>query len=210
VAYKDAHEKGTARQAVAVDAPDRFRLELFSPIGIVSLVTTDGHNLAAYFPQDKVLYRGAATPTNTARFIQLALSASEITGLLLGLPVLPDQREAGVVRFDEDAGWYRLDLPLTEGDVQTLAFDQKTLRLLGWEVRNGEGAVLARVTLSDYRPVRNQEFPFAIELSDKQGKQEAAITYEQVELNPPLSDSLFTLVSIPGVQEIDLDTLAAP
>jgi outer membrane lipoprotein-sorting protein len=41
-----------------------------------------------------------------------------------------------------------------------------------------------------------------------QEKQEAAIYYERVELNPRLSDSLFTLRPIPGVQEIDVDTFS--
>ena len=49
IVYKDTAEKGTARQAVAVTAPDHFRLELFSPVGIAALVTTDGQQLAAPF-----------------------------------------------------------------------------------------------------------------------------------------------------------------
>src|SRR5262249_23997441 len=66
VVYSDPQDKGTAKQAVAVSVPDRFRLELFSPIGIASLSACDGHLLAAYFPKEKTIYRGAATPLNIA------------------------------------------------------------------------------------------------------------------------------------------------
>jgi len=208
VAYTDPHEKGTAKHAIAVAAPDRFRLELFSPVGIALLSTCDGHTLTAYFPAEKTIYRGSATPSNLARFIRMALSPREITGLLLGLPVLPVSGGAGSVHLDTDTGWYRLDLPLPGREAHVLWFDRKTLVLRRWEIVAGDGTVLARVSLADYRQVDGQPFPFEIVLSDTQGQQEAAIYYERVELNPPLQDSLFTLAPISGVQEIDLDAFA--
>ena len=73
VVYKDTQEKGTAKQAIAVAAPDRFRWELFSPIGVAALVTSNGQMLSTYFPSEKVLYRGGATAVNVARFTRVAL-----------------------------------------------------------------------------------------------------------------------------------------
>jgi outer membrane lipoprotein-sorting protein len=209
VVYADQQDKGTAKQAVAVAAPDRFRLELFSPVGIALLVTSDGHTLAAYSPQDKTIYRGAATPLNVARFTRVMLSTREIAGLLLGLPVLALNGEAGTVRLDPDTGRYRLAFPLPGGGTLVLWFDQKALLLTRWEVLAGDGATLSRVSLADYRAVNGQAFPFEIVLSDAQGKQEASIYYERVELNPPLPDSLFTLAPITGVSELDVDASAA-
>ena len=89
-------------------APDQFRLELFSPIGIMSLITCDGRALAAYFPREKTIYRGTATPLNVARFTRVMLSARDIASLLLGLPpVLPLDNVVGTVGFDADKGWFR-------------------------------------------------------------------------------------------------------
>jgi hypothetical protein len=203
--YKDPQEKGTAKQAVAVAAPDRFRLELFSPVGIAALVTSDGRTLSAYFPREKTLYRGAATPLNVARFTRVMRSAQEIAGLLLGLPVLPPTSGAGTVRFDTDKGWYRLDFPLSGGGGQVLWFEQATLRLRRAETLTDNGTVASRVSLAEYHEVNGQAFPFEIVLSDLQGQQEAAIYYERVELNPHPADSLFALAPIAGVQEIDAD-----
>ena len=208
VVYTDPRDRGTAKQAVAVAAPDRFRLELFSPIGIVSLITCDGRALAAYFPQEKTIYRGAATPLNAARFTRVMLSAREIASLLLGLPILPLDSAAGTVGFDADRGWFRLDFPLPGGGTYMLWFAQKTLLLTRWEMLTSDGTVLARVSLADYRRVNDQDFPFEIALSDPQGKQEASVYYERVELPPRLPDSLFTLAPIAGVQEVDVDALA--
>ncbi len=207
VVYADTQDKGTAKQAVAVSTPDRFRLELFSPIGIASLSACDGHVLAAYFPQDKTIYRGAATPLNVARFTRVTLSPREVTGVLLGLPVPPQHREARPVSLDPDWGWYRLVLVLPEGGTQVWWFDPHTLLLTRWEVLAEHDAVVARMNLADYREVNGQRFPFEIVLSDVPGRQEVSIYYERVELNPRLSDTLFTLAPINGVQEIDVDAI---
>lgn len=207
VTYADSQDKGTAKQAVAVSAPDQFRLELFSPIGIASLSVCDGHTLATYFPTDKTLYRGAATPLNVARFTRVLLSPREVASVLLGLPPLPQQRDALSVDFDEEKGWYRCSLSLPEGNAQVWWFEPKTLLLRRWEVTANNGVILAHLSLADYRNVNGQAFPFEIALSDKQNQQEASIHYEQVELNPSLPDTLFTLVPINGVREIDVDAL---
>lgn len=207
VVYADTQDKGTAKQAVAVSTPDRFRLELFSPIGIASLSACDGHVLAAYFPQEKTIYRGAATPLNVARFTRVMLSPREIAGVLLGLPVLPQYKEARSVSLDADRGWYRLVLLLPEGGAQVWWFDQRTLLLTRWEVLGDNDLVVARMNLADYRAVNGQYFPFEIVLANTHSQQEVSIYYERVELNPHLPDTLFTLAPLNGVQEIDIDAM---
>jgi outer membrane lipoprotein-sorting protein len=205
VTYKDSEEKGSARQAVAVSAPDHFRVELFSPIGIAALVTTDGQQLAAYFPKEKTIYRGAASAEHAGRFLRIVLSVSDISSLLLGLPFsLPNEQDS-TVRRDTEHDWYVLSAPINDENRQTLVFDTRKHQLLKWEVQNPEGTVLARMELADYRTVQGQEFPHEILLTDIQGGQEAGIYYEQVELNPVLTDTLFTLKPITGVQEENLD-----
>ncbi len=205
VTYKDSEEKGTARQAVAVLAPDHFRVELFSPIGIAALVTTDGQRLAAYFPKEKTIYRGGANAENAARFLRIMLSAGDISSLLLGLPFSLPYEENCTVRFDAEHDWYELSAPVEGGGHRILTFDARKRHLLRWEVHSEEGATLARMALADYRLVQGQEFPFEIVLTDLQGGQEAGIYYERVELNPVLTDTLFALAPITGVQEVDLD-----
>jgi len=206
VTYKDSGEKGSARQAVAVSAPDHFRVELFSPIGIAALITADGQQLAAYFPKEKTIYRGAASAENAGRFLRIMLSVSDISSLLLGLPFSLPHEQASIVRRDTEHDWYVLSAPLDGENHQTLMFDTRNHQLLKWEVQNPEGTVLARMALAEYRTVQGQEFPREIVLTDIQGGQEAGIYYEQVELNPVLADTLFTMKPITGVQEVNLDS----
>ena len=209
VVYADSQDKGGAEQAVAVAAPDRFRLELFSPIGIASLVTNDGQRLAAYFPQEKTLYRGAATPLNTARFLRVLLSPREIASFLLGLPALPVNATPGIVQLDAQMGRYRLELTLPDRSRHFLWFDQKTLAFMRWEIQDGNGTTVGSMALNNYREINGLSFPFEIVLSDLQSQQKVSLFYIRAEANPALPDSLFRLPQISGVKELDMDALVA-
>ena len=204
VSYRDAHEKGSATQAVALAAPDRFRLELFSLLGVAAIHTCDGQRLAAYFPRDRVLYRGVASPFNIARLTQVLLSAREITRLLMGLPPFPLEGTGAPVRR-EPAGAYRLDFRRADGSLITLRFDPETLRLTGWAVRDAAGTLQAQGELGDYRQVQGIFFPFSISLSDAQGAQQVALAYQEVSVGPAPSAALFRLDLPAGVEEVDID-----
>ncbi len=204
VSYRDAHEKGSATQAVALAAPDRFRLELFSLLGVAAIHTCDGQRLAAYFPRDRVLYRGVASPFNIARLTQVLLSAREITRLLMGLPPFPLEGAGAPVRR-EPAGAYRLDFRRADGSLITLRFDPETLRLTGWAVRDAVGTLQAQGELGDYRQVQGIFFPFSISLSDAQGAQQVALAYQEVSVGPAPSAALFRLDLPAGVEEVDID-----
>lgn len=208
IVYKDTQEKGTAKQAIAVSAPDRFRWELFSPVGVAALVTSDGTKLATYFPSEKVLYRGAATPINVLRFTRVLLSPREIVGLLLGAPILPPATDACTVEYATDNDWYRLHCPASGQASVTLWFDQSIWQLRRVEMQTVDGTVSKRIDMADYRAVGEQTFPFEIVLFDLQGQQQASIFYERVELNPNPPDSIFTLAAINGVREVDVDASA--
>jgi len=205
VVYKDTNEKGTAKQAIAVAAPDRFRWELFSPIGVAALVTSNGTRLSTYFPSEKILYRGAATAENVARFTRVFLSPREIVGLLLGAPVLPLTAEACTVHFDADLGWRQVTCLSSGKEKISLWFEPQTFQLRRVEMRAADETVAKRMELSDYRPVGNYLFPFEIVLFDLQSQQQASIFYERVELNPQQAETIFTLAAITGVREVDAD-----
>ena len=208
VTYQDTQERGSASQAVAIAAPDRFRLELFSVLSVAAIHTCDGQMLAAYFPRDNVIYRGAASPLNIARFTRLMLSAREITRLLLGFPIFSVEGESettNTVRLDPNDDTYRLDLPKSDGSVAALWFDTKTKHLRRWAVIAADGSTQTQGQLADYRQVQGLSFPFSITLSDAHEAQQVSLVYKNVELGPALPDSLFRLTPPSGVQEIDID-----
>jgi outer membrane lipoprotein-sorting protein len=201
ITYKDANDKGSAKQAIAVAAPDRFRWELFSPIGVAALIASNGTQLSTYFPGEKVLYRGDATTENVARFTRVALSPREIVGLLLGAPVLPPAHQTCTVRADTDHNWIQLTCLNRGQEGVSLWFEPRTSNLRRVETSTATGAVTKRMELAEYRAVGGNTFPFEIVLYDVQNQQQASIFYERVELNPRPADAIFTLASISGVRE---------
>ncbi len=208
VTYAGPHGKGTARQAVAVAAPDRFRFDLFSPVGLVATTTCNGQVLAAYFLQENVVYRGQADPFTIARFTRVLLSAQEISALLLGIPtipLLPVSVITPVVSFDAEHNWYRLELSFSQAGSQLLWFEPKTHLLRQWERWTDDKQMVTQVHFATYKKIQQHSFPFEIHLSDIHGSQEVGIYYEQVELVPSLPDDLFRLGAIPGAQEVLVD-----
>lgn len=192
---------------MAVVRPDRFRLEIFSPIGVVSLTTCDGETLAAYFPRENTIYRGAATPLNVARYLRVVLSVKEVVDLLLGFPAVRASAAEARVSLDGDRSRYRLELSLANAGKQVLWFDGRTLLLAESEEIAPDGSPLLTVSFADYREINGLWFPFEIALRDGQGKWQVTLHYERVELNPSLADTLFILPSRPEVKEVEVDTL---
>jgi outer membrane lipoprotein-sorting protein len=212
VTYAGPHDKGTARQAIAVAAPDRFRFDLFSPLGLVATTTCNGKVLSAYFSQENVVYRGQADPFTIARFTRVLLSAQEITALLLGVPALPLSPASAAtprVSFDAEHNWYRLELSFAQAGRHLLWFEPTTHVLRQWQRWTDEEQMVTQVHFGAYKKIQQQEFsfafPFEIHLSDIHGSQEVGIYYEQVELVPPLADDLFRLGAISGAQVVLVD-----
>ena len=193
---------------MAVARPDRFRLEIFSPVGIASLTTCDGKTLAAYFPQENTIYRGAATPLNVALYLRVVLSVKEAVNLLLGFPAVHTSAAEARMSLDEGRGRYRLELSLANAGKQVLWFDERTLLLAKSEEIASDGSPLFAVSFADYREINGLRFPFEIAFFAEQGKWQVTLYYERVELNPSLADHLFTLPSRPGVKEIEVNTLS--
>lgn len=204
VTYRDAEQRGSATQAVAVALPDRFRLESFSLLGVAALHVCDGGSLAAYFPREGVVYRGAANPVTIARFTRLHLSPGQVVRLLLGLPPFAVGTDGARVRAEPNGG-YRVDLPHFDRGHARLWFDAQTGWLRGWEVADEAGDVRARGELDDYRSVAGRMFPFTIRLSDPNAGRHVRVEYRELTPSPILPDALFTVDTPVGVEEIDLD-----
>ena len=209
VTYRDAEQRGSATQAVAVALPDRFRLESFSLLGVVALHVCDGRSLAAYFPREGVVYRGAANPVTMARFTRLHLSPGQVVRLLLGLPPFAVGTDGARARAEPNGG-YRVDLPHFARGRAMLRFDAQTGWLRGWEVADEAGEVRARGELDDYRSVAGRMIPFTIRLSHPNAGRHVRVEYRELTPSPALPDALFTVDTPAGVEEIDLDAEPLP
>ncbi|MGC4089663.1 MAG: hypothetical protein QM756_17600 [Polyangiaceae bacterium] len=143
-----------------VSAPDRMRLDVFSPFGAtISTLTSDGRDFALFDLRQKSFLRGPANACNLQRFTRVPLPQHAFADLLRGqAPLLV--HDAGSARLDWEGGSYvvRIDSKHQAREEVRLVpveadwnknFSEQRLRLLSVAVTQA-GAPLYSVELGEH------------------------------------------------------------
>ncbi|MFQ5883003.1 MAG: lipoprotein insertase outer membrane protein LolB [Candidatus Methylomirabilales bacterium] len=183
------------REAVALRTDGRFRLETLGALGLpVMIIASDG---------DRVTVRRAAGQKGVpedgrellAQLLGLQLPPASLVRLLVGLPPRPVAPSASVFYLPQRQA-YLLEEERS-GSVERLYLDPSG-NLLGGEIwEDGEGL---RFRFSAVREVKGIPFPIEITLTQVRRPVSLTVTYQAVEINPFLSDHLFSL-PIPAAAE---------
>jgi outer membrane lipoprotein-sorting protein len=90
---------------------------------------------------------------------------------------------------------FRLLVRAADGSERTLLLDTKSaLAVRSEEKRMMEGTLQEFVTLiGDYRPVAGLVFPHSIEVGPRGGTERQRLTFDRIEVNPPLDDARFVM-----------------
>ncbi len=186
------------REAVALRWDGRFRFETLGAMGLPALtVASDG---AQVIVRDGTGRGGTSEDGRDIlnRLFGLPLSPLSLARLLSGLPPRPVGPSALVFSLLER------EVYLVErggnGSLERLYLDPAGV-LLGGEIwQDGEGL---RFTFAKVRQVGEILFPGEITFAQLRRPVTVTVTYQAVELNPPLPDHLFTLPlsSPPGSQD---------
>jgi hypothetical protein len=89
--------RARSRALVAFLRPDALRIEIPGPGGARLLAVARNRSLAAVFPADRAVFRGAATAAELEALLGVGLEPAEVMDLLLGLP--PRRLRASRVRW---------------------------------------------------------------------------------------------------------------
>jgi hypothetical protein len=161
-------EEGRVKGSVLYKAalPDRVRLDVFSPFGVIlSTLTSDGRDFAWFDLRQKTFLQGAAKACNLRRFLHVPVPPHALVQLLRGeAPVLV--HEPGAATIEWQSGWYGegryvVRVPSRHGAAETIelvprpqdwarGYREQALRVLRVEVVQ-RGYVLYRVELTDHR-----------------------------------------------------------
>ncbi len=198
--FTSPEESRRAKQVIVAARPDKLRLEVLSVFGAVFVLVTDDGELTAYAPEEKAVYRGAATAGNLARYAQVDMPVTTAVDLLLGTPPMRDDRD-GVVSRDgaavqlwQDAG----------RDVRVVWFNA-ALEPVRYEQRDTDGFVQLRATFDGYADVDGVRLPTQLGFELPATQRQITIALRDPEVNPTLPNAIFAVESPPGVREIDLD-----
>jgi hypothetical protein len=175
-------------------------MELFSPLGAVFVLAASDGVLAAYVRDEATVYRGAASPENLERYIQVDLPIDTAVDLVLGTPPL-SAAAGGVVSADGATVklWQEL------GDEIAVAWLDPTLEPLRYERQDADGRVLVRAAFDDYASASGARIPTRLGIELPQTQRRIDIVLSEPEVNPPLPATVFALQTPAGIHEVDLD-----
>jgi hypothetical protein len=184
------------REAVALRWDGRFRLETLGVMGLPTLiVASDGAQVIVRDDTGRLPEDGREILT---RLFGVPLPPLSLARLLSGLPPRPVGPSALVFSLPEREAY--LVEEEESGSLQRLYLDSAGILLGGeiWQDREG-----LRFTFANVRHVEEILFPGEIILTQFRRPVTVTVTYQAVELNPFLPETLFTLPlsTPPGSQD---------
>ncbi len=203
--YRDPEQSGTAREAILVERPDRLRVEVFSLLGSVFLVTTNAGAITVYARQDNTVYRGAASPENLARYARVGLPVSDLIDLVLATPA-PRPADQDRVSFDTVRGAVRLVRTLADRQ-QSVWFSPASLPV-AVEERGADGQLAWQATFGAYEDHGGVPIATQLNVELPRWSRSLELALRDVDVNPPLDSALFAFHTPPGSKEVTLESIA--
>jgi outer membrane biogenesis lipoprotein LolB len=159
--YRSADEKGRVSQMIAVEEPNRIRIDFMSPFGPTYTVAANGRTLVAYDRGEKILYRGEPSVQNIFSYTRVSASIELLASLIRGLPPEVERLGQATVREEED-GWHWV-AALRGGGLLTVIFQKGTLLPLSASIVGSKAMGELTARFSDYEDVEGISAPHRIE-----------------------------------------------
>lgn len=204
--YRDLEASNTSREAIAVARPDRLRVEVLSFFGAVFVLTTDNGRFTAYARREGTIYRGEASPENMWSYARIGLPVVDLVDIMLGTP---PRRAAdwAQVTWDQERGWIELTQEFADGSEQVIWFLGSLPTAT--EYRDTFGEVEWHATFSGYQDHDSLPIATHIRLEVPSRDRSVEIELDDVDVNPTLEASTFSLDVPTGVTVVDIDSTSS-
>jgi len=197
--YRSADGVESARHVLAIQRPDRIRIEVLTLMGTVFAMTASEGQLSAYVPSESAFYHGAANPTNLARYLPIEISVASVVDHALSTPPVYTGGPSSVVR-DQD----RIQLLQAAADGQQIVWFRDDLTPVSYRHLDHHGSVMLE---ADYEEIeRHQGIAVAekITLRFPATEQSLEISMKSPEVNPSFPAAFFSLAQPGGSNRVDL------
>jgi len=207
--YVGPSDSLAVKEVVAVQRPDRLRIEMMSAFGVALQITSDGQQLYAYHRGDRTFYRGRASAENLARFTRLDLELADVADLLVGLPPTRERRGRPAIAFERPQGWWKVSSALTHGGTLEVWFDPDSLLPVRASEADPQGNVRYVAGYAQYQTVAGLAMPTEVRFEIPGQRAKIELRYSNVSVNVELSSALFSFEAPPGSKIVDLDAISA-
>lgn len=187
-----------SRQILVAERPARLRVEIQGLLNqLVAVLVSDGSEFQLFRASERSVERGKMHPDLLYEVAGLPLRPEAAVEVLLGVPDLGAHARPGSAALLSDGNvWVELEDGEGVG-LRRLRFDDEA-NLREFEVRAPAGELAWRALFDDYRTVGESRFAHDIVLDFPAASARAEISFQQVELNPPLPPGTFALEAAPA------------
>jgi outer membrane biogenesis lipoprotein LolB len=191
VSYVGRGEKGSFQSVIALERPNKIRVEAHSPFGAVWIVTYNGRELVRLDARSGVRQRGEGTEENLAANLKLPLRVEDLTAILMGLPPKRDLRDSSATpAYDAALRATRITRPLLRGGEQRIWFASPEEPPVRIEEENSRG-ISFRADFHRPEEIGGLSFPTEISLAFPKEGIGVRVLYKAPDLNPSLSGAVF-------------------
>jgi hypothetical protein len=205
VSVDSARGSGGGDQELVAERPGRVRITSYDFFGnvVAELAVADGR-MALYDARERTFLRGAATPANLARLVQVPLAPEALVTLLCGSAPLLDGEPVSA-----EPGDGLVLLTLRDGEVVQRLEVGPGAALLASRVRRltpgGEVAEGLDVQFTGRDPGDGLQLPGRLELHAAAAGLDLSLRWRELEANQPVDPSRFRLDPPAGARVVDLD-----
>ncbi len=184
------------RQLLALQTPDKLRVEVLSPLDrpLMSLAS-DGEILSIYNLRTRRFYQGPTRSKSLSKQLSLPLKTQELLSLLRGaIPLI--QHEKATLGWDTERGRYLLELQ-GRGERQLIRIEpqkRQVLKIQAWEA----GRSRYSVSLAQYIDRGGLSFPQRLRFEAPDLRVDLEV--EDLKLKPQLPLEIFQLAPPRGIQ----------
>jgi hypothetical protein len=189
---------------IAVEEPDRIRIDFMSPFGPTYTVAANGSRLVAYDRGEKVLYRGEPSAKNVFRYTRVPAAVDLLASLIRGLP--PELDLLGEPTVEEQADGWRWVAALRGGGLLTVVFQKGSLVPLSASIMGSPETGDLEARFAEYEDVDGVPTPHRVEAT-LPGGGEVELKYSRIWRDVGMTDDAFTIDAPSGVRIVDMDRL---
>ena len=195
-----------AREAVLIKNPAMLRLETLGIFGrSVFLFSSDRRRLRMFYPRERKYYTAEATAEKLRELFGIHLPVTVLTTLASGAVPLPLRFLSPTVSTLDAKKIDILTFRIIYGGWQQVWFDARFGDPLRTYLYDEIGRIMVMAQFGEFEVMDEVRFPHFIELILPYDAARLILSYEDVELNVGLNNTVFKFPAPPGVEVIDLD-----
>lgn len=211
------NRKGRIRGTVSmfVERPNRLRFDVMTQLGPAAVLSTHGTDFALVDLRRRLFTHGPVCPANIAALMGVAMTADQLSLLLLAQVPQIDANSARLActgdgyyrikRFGVDGSRQEIDLEVREADEES-PLAQQRLRLARVEFYDARGETEWRVTYKDYKVIRGPHetqgvaMPFSVRLQDPKRGGDTLVSFKEIAINIDVPEQVFVQSPPPGMR----------